>query len=281
MKKRYIAALMAAVMTMGSSFTAMAGWQSDTNGWWWQNEDGSYPTNSWQWLDGNNDGVAESYYFDGNGYILSNTTTPDGYTVNADGAWTVDGTVQTQVQPGVSGNGFTNKISNIIWDLMDHTGAENRQKYGEPTRYGDYVYPDCPYLKVMYGDIPFNGNEADSYYPYIIYANSEDISFNQLFEDAPNVDQHSSLEEIADYLQNLGYEVINGHSAIDSSNKVCYIELDRFEIAFDEMSDGSFDMRIKQPMTKEAGEAINDLFNTRTTFGTVDTENNGNTIILR
>ena len=145
MKKRYIAALMAAVMTMGSSFTAMAGWQSDTNGWWWQNEDGSYPTNSWQWLDGNNDGVAESYYFDGNGYILSNTTTPDGYTVNADGAWTVDGTVQTQVQAGVSRNGFTNKISNIIWDLMDHTGAENRQKYGEPTRYGDYVYPDCPY----------------------------------------------------------------------------------------------------------------------------------------
>ena len=42
------------------------------------------PTNSWQWIDGNGDGVSESYYFDGNGYMLFNTTTPDGYTVNAD-----------------------------------------------------------------------------------------------------------------------------------------------------------------------------------------------------
>ena len=52
--------------------------------------------NSWQWLDGNNDGIAESYYFDGNGYMLANTTTSDGYTVKADGAWTVNGVVQTQ-----------------------------------------------------------------------------------------------------------------------------------------------------------------------------------------
>ena len=58
-------------------------------------DDGSYPTNTWQWNDGNGDGVSESYYFNENGYMLANTVTPDNYTVNADGAWTVNGVVQT------------------------------------------------------------------------------------------------------------------------------------------------------------------------------------------
>jgi len=40
---------------------------------------------------------------DGNGYMLANTTTPDGYTVNASGAWVSNGTVQTQ-NVGVTSN---------------------------------------------------------------------------------------------------------------------------------------------------------------------------------
>ena len=64
--------------------------------YWWQNDDGSYPTSSWHWLDGNGDGISECYYFDGNGYMAANTTTPDGYTVDGSGAWVVDGVVQTQ-----------------------------------------------------------------------------------------------------------------------------------------------------------------------------------------
>lgn len=95
--KKIVALLMAMAMVVGSNMTVFAsGWQQNTTGWWWQNDDGSWPANSWQWLDGNGDGVAECYYFDGNGYMLANTTTPDGYTVNADGAWTVNGEIQTQ-----------------------------------------------------------------------------------------------------------------------------------------------------------------------------------------
>ena len=73
------------------------GWQNDANGWWWKNDDGmSYPVNCWRWLDGNRDGVAECYYFGGNGYMLSDTVTPDGYHVNRDGAWVEpDGLVHT------------------------------------------------------------------------------------------------------------------------------------------------------------------------------------------
>ena len=95
--KKIVALVMAMAMVVGSNMTVFAaGWQQNATGWWWQNDDGSWPANSWQWLDGNRDGVAECYYFDGNGYMLANTTTPDGYTVNADGAWTVNGEIQTQ-----------------------------------------------------------------------------------------------------------------------------------------------------------------------------------------
>ena len=60
------------------------------------------------WM-GMGDGVAECYYFNGDGYMLANTTTPDGYTVNADGAWTVNGVVQTQgVVVNTSNTGVAN-----------------------------------------------------------------------------------------------------------------------------------------------------------------------------
>lgn len=97
MKKRLLVATAAAAMSMVMSMTAfasMGNWQQDASGWWWQRTDNSYPANEWKWIDGNGDGTAESYYFDQNGYLITNTTTPDGYTVNADGAWVVDSVVQ-------------------------------------------------------------------------------------------------------------------------------------------------------------------------------------------
>lgn len=90
----------AAVMSLAFSAVAFAGtWKSgatDSNRWWYDNGDGSYANSGWFWIDGNNDGVAESYCFDQEGWLLTNTTTPDGYQVNANGAWTVNGAVQTQ-----------------------------------------------------------------------------------------------------------------------------------------------------------------------------------------
>lgn len=60
----------------------------------------------WQWMDQNNDNVSECYYVQDDGTVLSGTTTPDGYTVNEQGAWVVDGVVQTQsVQSPQSGTG--------------------------------------------------------------------------------------------------------------------------------------------------------------------------------
>lgn len=83
------------------SSVAFAGtWQTGAGAnqgkWWYDNGNGAYTSNGWQWIDGNNDGVAESYYFDEAGWLLVNTTTPDGYAVNADGAWVENGIVQTK-----------------------------------------------------------------------------------------------------------------------------------------------------------------------------------------
>ena len=92
MRKSFVKVVtLTAALSMLASSTAFAGqWKQEGSTWKYQNDDGSYITNNWQWIDG------KSYCFDSNGNMYANTTTPDGYTVNTDGQWTVDGVIQTQ-----------------------------------------------------------------------------------------------------------------------------------------------------------------------------------------
>lgn len=99
----------AMAMAFAMSTTAMAGvWRTgavpNENRWWFDNEDGSYAVSEWRWLDGNGDGVSECYAFDREGWMYADTTTPDGYQVNTDGAWTIDGVVQTRQVPQTQQN---------------------------------------------------------------------------------------------------------------------------------------------------------------------------------
>ena len=104
--KKTAGCLMAVAMMAMMAMPALAGqWQKNAAGWWWQEDNGTYPMNTWSWLDGNRDGIAECYYFNGYGYMLAGTVTPDGYTVNENGAWTVNGVVQTKVVPATSSGG--------------------------------------------------------------------------------------------------------------------------------------------------------------------------------
>lgn len=101
--KRKIMVFTSLVMGLAISSTAMAatwrtGAQPNQGRWWYDQEDGTYARNEWRWLDGNQDGLAECYAFDNDGWMYADTVTPDGYQVNADGAWVVDGIVQTQRQ---------------------------------------------------------------------------------------------------------------------------------------------------------------------------------------
>lgn len=101
MKRKKLVTVATAICSLLMSSTVFAGtWQTGTGEnqgkWWYDNGNGSYTRNGWQWIDGNNDGTAESYYFDENGWLLTNTTTPDGYPVNGDGAWVENGTIQSK-----------------------------------------------------------------------------------------------------------------------------------------------------------------------------------------
>lgn len=91
MKKRFLALILTSIFTISSGMSAFAGeWRQAENKWWYDNGNGTWPSNTWQWVDG------KCYYFDSQGYMLFNTVTPDGYTVNELGQWTINGIVQTQ-----------------------------------------------------------------------------------------------------------------------------------------------------------------------------------------
>ena len=65
--KRIGALVLAAVMTLGASFTSLAGsWQQNEIGWWVQNDDGSYPVNTWY-----QDTDGSWYFLDEQGYMIS------------------------------------------------------------------------------------------------------------------------------------------------------------------------------------------------------------------
>ena len=96
MKKKMITFAVAGCMALAMSFTAMAGqWKEDANGWWYDNEDGTYPASCWKWIDGNGDGTAECYYFGPDGYMYADRKTPDGKTVTVEGKWIHEGAIQT------------------------------------------------------------------------------------------------------------------------------------------------------------------------------------------
>lgn len=81
------------------------GWFKDSDGRWYffnsvSDSTLGRMTTGWNWIKGN-DGKFRCYYFEetSNGHrgaMYSGTTTPDGYTVDADGAWTVNGIVVTR-----------------------------------------------------------------------------------------------------------------------------------------------------------------------------------------
>lgn len=135
-------------LVFANSSPAFAGqWSKDSVGWWWQEDNGSYPAGTWKWIDGDQDGTAECYYFNSDGYMLENTVTPDGYTVNAQGQWVSDGIVQAQpVRPETTGENAENSqadtfteptggydeygISYLAREMLTNSREQNA-KYGE------------------------------------------------------------------------------------------------------------------------------------------------------
>lgn len=112
--------LTTAVIITTMSMISFAGeWKQDGSNWWYQNDDGSYPTLTWQEIDG------KQYYFDGNGYMLHDTTTPDGYTVGSDGVWIQESKPSEEVSiqiPTPTGYGFVK--GNVTWQYNNYIGTK-------------------------------------------------------------------------------------------------------------------------------------------------------------
>jgi len=55
-----------------SSYVSAASWKQNTSGWWYENDDGSYPSNQWKQVDG------KWYYFNSSGYMVTGWQTIGG-----------------------------------------------------------------------------------------------------------------------------------------------------------------------------------------------------------
>ena len=121
------------------SGTAKADWVKGEgkNAWWFDFGNGDYFKSSWQWIDGNQDGIAECYCFDENGWMYENTITPDGYTINENGAWTVSNIVQTKTSdliPKNNTNNSVNTTSNNFTETKNKNFSETRNYNFSETR---------------------------------------------------------------------------------------------------------------------------------------------------
>lgn len=111
MKKSFVTMGLVIALSVGSCTTAFAGWEQTGATWKYQSA-GTYYNDGWHWIDGNGDNIAECYFFNIDSTMLSNTTTPDNFTVNESGAWTVNGVVQTKVlNDNASSTGHSNPQS--------------------------------------------------------------------------------------------------------------------------------------------------------------------------
>jgi len=111
--------IVTAMATVTMSITAFAGqWRQDTTGWWYQNDDMSYPTNVLKQIDG------PWYYFDGTGYMKTgDLQLSDGwYSFRADGTCSnpTSQTIGYPVgAPAVGWVEYTDKTASTLQEIAD------------------------------------------------------------------------------------------------------------------------------------------------------------------
>ena len=139
--KKILSAILSMGLIAAFAVCSFAGeWKQEADGrWWYQNDDGSYTTNNWQQIDG------KYYYFDAQGWMLSNTTTPDGYQVGADGAWIQGGTetsaenANTAAATGNGASGLSSASSSQYASLAAADFRSIKNKYSSAEPLGAYI----------------------------------------------------------------------------------------------------------------------------------------------
>lgn len=143
------------VFAMTQEAGGQAGWVQDETGWRWRKSDGTYMMIPC-WIDGNNDGVYEYYYFDDNGYLYTDIsfTLYDIYpvTVNADGAQVKDGAVVTykpvrakDIDTNFEDETYNQYGLNRTALKMVYQSREENAPYGEVAEWDSYDYHSVSY----------------------------------------------------------------------------------------------------------------------------------------
>lgn len=152
MKKSYKNLLTVGIaIGLSASFTLLsfAGWEQTGTTWKYKdNSQGIYLT-GWQWLDGNQDNVAECYYLDNTGVMVSNTSV-DGWVLNDLGQWTVNGIVQTQPTQDTAHTQSTQAPSNGVEMPQGNLTPEEQAEWDEYNK-----------LRAELDANPAEGNDVD------------------------------------------------------------------------------------------------------------------------
>lgn len=164
-------------------------WQQDATGWRYQNDNGAYQTGWYQDVDGN------WYYFDKNStYMLSDTTTPDGYKVSIDGKW-VEGD-----EKKIDYKGYDNKAELQVTSYDSPYGPESLG-YTVPV----VVYYNSEYNNIYGGNIRISdvavSKDGLAYIEFNVDKNEMyELSINcrYFLEDGTYIDTNESMVESID-----------------------------------------------------------------------------------
>ena len=110
------------------------GWQKNDSGWWYQTGGNQWCANGWWWIfDASVQGL-KGYYFDAQGYMLSNTVTPDGYQVNEYGERTIGGKAQVILSPVACDNISNDELEAFLPSMQ---AEEERRQYEDEEEFWD------------------------------------------------------------------------------------------------------------------------------------------------
>ena len=155
-----------------------AEWKQDSTGWWWQEDNGSYPTSTWKNIGG------KYYYFGADGYMLHDTTNPDGYKVGSDGAWIEENkTTTTEVkikgaQPDENGK-FPELARQYIWNRVV-SDAKSQLKYASTAKFPEASDEEAVKITLLNGEY-FVRSYCEARNGYGIY-NEVKIQANVIFD---------------------------------------------------------------------------------------------------
>ena len=157
--KKYFIIIVSVFLLLFSQLIFAGSWQQDGFGYKYIKDNGAYAINSWEWIDTYNTGSAECYYFNELGYLLVNTITPDGYQVNQNGEWVLNGVIQKKqvsgsniihhkYTPGSSSSGSTSSTYDVNEALSSlrircrNLALDIYDRYLDDIKYNDYTKDD-------------------------------------------------------------------------------------------------------------------------------------------